>query len=130
MKPEWQTVSHKCKRISRQKSAEMAEQINTANRYESLPHMHCDDDITGNASVADTANKKKKKDSKPLPICIYGVMDYKAMVENLAKAVDEETYFTKTLSNKSKLSSETCRKLMRHIQDEQIIHHVYQIKQD
>jgi hypothetical protein len=31
--PEWQTVSHKPKRISRQKSAETAEQMNTANRH-------------------------------------------------------------------------------------------------
>jgi hypothetical protein len=60
-KTEWQTVSHKRKRKSRQKSAETAEQINTANRYESLSCMHCDDDITGNASERDTANKKKKR---------------------------------------------------------------------
>jgi hypothetical protein len=51
---------------------------------------------------------------------MYGVTDYKAMVENLAKAGDEETHFTKTLSiNRvgiSALSSETYRKLIRHIQ--------------
>jgi hypothetical protein len=56
------------------------------------------------------------------------------MVDNLAKAVDEETYFTKTLSNNtvriSPLSPETYRKLIRHIQDEKIVHHTYQIKQD
>jgi hypothetical protein len=33
-KPERQTVSHKRNRISRQKSAETAEQINTSNMYE------------------------------------------------------------------------------------------------
>jgi hypothetical protein len=59
--------------------------------------MHCDD-ITGNVSETDTANKRKKNPEPP-PIYIYGVMGYKAMVENLAKAVDEETYFTKALSN-------------------------------
>jgi hypothetical protein len=62
------------------------------------------------------------------------VSDYKAMVENLAKAVDEETYFTKTLSNNtvriSPQSLEIYRKLMRHIQDEKVVHHTYQIKQD
>jgi mannose-6-phosphate isomerase class I len=99
----------------------------------SLSHMHCDDDITGNVSETDTANKKRK-DPKPSPIYIYGVTDYKAMVRNLAQAVNEETYFTKTLYNNtvriSILSSETSRKLLRHIQDEKIIHHMYQIKQD
>jgi hypothetical protein len=126
------TVRHKRKRISRQKSAETAEQIITANRYESLSHMHCDD-ITENVSGRDTANKGKKN-PKPSPIYIYGVTDYKAMVQKLAKALDEETYFTKTLSNNTVrigiITSETYRKLIHHIKDENIIHHTYQIKQD
>jgi hypothetical protein len=41
-------------RINWQKSAETAEQINTANRYESLSSTHCDDDITGNVSEPPT----------------------------------------------------------------------------
>jgi hypothetical protein len=65
--PEWQTVSHKRKRISRQNSAGTAEQINRANRYESLSHMHCDDDITGNVSETATANKEKKDPNPPSP---------------------------------------------------------------
>jgi capsid portal protein len=81
--------------------------------------MHCDDDITGNVSETDIANREKERSYPLPPIYIYGAMDYKAMVENLAKAVDEETYFTKTLSNNtvriSIISSETYRKLIRHI---------------
>jgi hypothetical protein len=100
--------------------AETAEQINTANRHGSLSHMHCDDDITRNVAETDSADKKNE-DPNP-PINIYGVTAYKAIVENLAKAVDEETYFTKTLSNNtvrvSTLSSKTYRQLIRHIQDE------------
>jgi hypothetical protein len=92
-KTEWQTVNHKRKRISRQKSAETAEQISTVNQYESLSHMHCDDDITRNVAETDAANKKDK-DPKPSPIYIYRVTDYKAIVENLAKVVDKGTYFT------------------------------------
>jgi hypothetical protein len=72
--------------------------------------MHCDDDTTGNVSETDTANKKPN-DPKPPPTYLYGVTDHKARVGNIAKAVDEETYFTKTLSNNtvriSTLSSET-----------------------
>jgi hypothetical protein len=86
-KSEWQTVRHKRERIIRQKSAETAEQIDRANRYESLSHMHCDDDITGNVSETDTANRREEG-PKPPPIYIYDVTDYKAMDENLAKAVD------------------------------------------
>jgi hypothetical protein len=76
----------------------------------------------------------RKKNPKPPLVYIYAVMDYNAMVENLAKAIDEEIYFTKTLSNNavriSTLSSETYRKLMCLIQDKKIIHHTYQIKED
>jgi hypothetical protein len=69
----------------------------------------------------------RKKNPKPPPIYIYGVTGYKAMVESIAKAIDEETYFTKTLSNVtvriSTLSLETLRKFIRHTQEEIIIHH-------
>jgi hypothetical protein len=48
------------------------------------------------------------------------------MVRNLAKAVDEETYFTKTPSDNTvrttALSSEIYRKLIHYIQDEKIQH--------
>jgi hypothetical protein len=95
--------------------------------------MYCHENTTGNDTEAN-ADKKEKREPKPPPIYIYGVTDYKAMVENLAKAVDEETYFTKTLSNNtvriSTQSPETYRKIMRHIQDEKIVYHMYQIKQD
>jgi uncharacterized alpha/beta hydrolase family protein len=82
--------------------------------------MHCDDDVTRNVSETDAANKEKK-DPKLPPIYIHGITDYKAMVNNLAKAVDEENYFTKTLSNNtvriSTPSSETYRKSIHHIQN-------------
>jgi hypothetical protein len=62
----------------------------------------------------------------PPPIYIYGVTDNTGMAETVAKAVDEETYFTKTLSNNtvriSSLSSETYRRLISNIKDEKIIH--------
>jgi hypothetical protein len=116
-----------------QKSDETAEHINTDNRYESLLRTHCDD-TTGNISETDTANKKKEDPKPPPPIYIYVVTDYKAMVENLAKAVDEGTYFIKALSNiavrNSILSLETNRKLLRDIQDEKIIHNTYEIEHD
>jgi hypothetical protein len=65
---------------------------------------------------------KRKKVPKSSPINIYGVTEYRTMAKNLAKAVDEETYFTKTLSNNtvriSTLSSETYRQFIHYIHDE------------
>jgi hypothetical protein len=78
-----------------------------------------DDDITGNVSETDTANKEKILNPHQ-SACT--ATDYKAVVENLAKAVDEETYFTKTLSNNTErisiLLSKTYRKLICHTKDE------------
>jgi hypothetical protein len=95
--------------------------------------MHCDDDLTENVSETDTANKGKKN-PKPPSLYIEGVTDTRAVVANLAKAVDKEIYFAKTLSNNTvrigTITSKNYRKLIHHIQDENIIHHTYQIKQD
>jgi hypothetical protein len=38
---------------------------------------------------------RKKILTPPPPVYIYGATDYKATAENLAKAVDEDTYSTK-----------------------------------
>jgi hypothetical protein len=70
-KHKWQTVSHKRKRISWQKSAETSEQIHRANRYESLSRTHCDDDddddddTSGNVPATDTANKGEDEPEPP-----------------------------------------------------------------
>jgi hypothetical protein len=57
----WQTVRHKRKRLTRQKSSKRAEQINITNRYESLSRMCCDEDTTGTASEANADKKEKKR---------------------------------------------------------------------
>jgi hypothetical protein len=125
-------LSHKHKRIRRQHSAETAEQINIDNRYESLSHMHSTGDITGNVSETDTANEEKEDPN--LHHSTYTASQTIKLVLNLAKAVDEKTYFTKTRSNNteriSTLLSETYRELIRHIQDDKILHHMCQIKLD
>jgi hypothetical protein len=43
--------------------------------------MHCEDDITGNFSETDTGNKNKEPE--PPLAYIFGVTDYKTMVEKL-----------------------------------------------
>jgi len=71
---------------------------------------------------------------RPPPIYIYGVTNYKVMLHNLQKAEEEESFHTKTLSNNSvKINThfiEGYRTLIRHLQDENIVHHTYQIKQE
>jgi hypothetical protein len=80
-----QTVSHNRNRRNRQKSAETAEIINKSTGMNHSP-----------ARIAMMIYPEMSL--KPPPIYINCVTAYKAMVETPAKAVDEETYFTKALS--------------------------------
>jgi hypothetical protein len=56
------------------------------------------------------------------------------MTENISQIIDQEAYHTKTFSdNTVKINSyqpETYRKLIRHLEEEKIIDHSYQLKQE
>jgi hypothetical protein len=75
-----------------------------------------------------------KQEPKPPPIYIYDMNNYKAMVDDLSKVVEEETYHTKALpNNKIKViphTPDTYRKIIHHVREARIVHHTYQIKQD
>ena len=69
-----------------------------------------------------------------LPIFIYGVVDYKQMVDNLSKAIEDENCQCKILSNYTvKVTTQhpdIYRTLIRHLHSEHTIHHTYQMKHD
>ena len=56
------------------------------------------------------------------------------MIDSLSNVTEEETYQCKILQNDTvKISTQnpdTYRKLIRHLNSENIIHHTYQMKQD
>lgn len=125
----WQNVRPKRKRFHRQISPEKEQQIKITNRFQSLSEVgHNDCETQANPT------NKKPNDPKPPPIFIYGVTDYKAMVENLAEVTADETYFTKALANNTikinPQTADTYRKLIRHLREANIVHHTYQLKQE
>jgi hypothetical protein len=123
-KHQWQTVSNKRKRTNYQTPAEIAEQIQTTNKFESLSE----------PPPTSTNPVNPKREPEPPPIYIYGVDDFKTMLSNLATVTENETYIGKALPNNTiKLMSntaETYRKLIQHVRDEKIIQHTYQPKQE
>lgn len=132
-KHSWQVVVHKRKRPNRQTSTEMETQgtsTGISNRYEALRG----NDNIPNDNTSDAQNNKEKRDPKPPPIYIYGVTNYKDMITNLSKVTEENTYTTKALANNTvKVNAndvETYRKLIRHVCEEEIVHHTYQVQQD
>lgn len=81
-----------------------------------------------------TETDKQQKPPKPPPIFIYGFKKFKEMVNNFSQVVGEETYYTRTLPNDTvKITThtiDTYRKLIRHLKEENIVHHTYQIKEE
>lgn len=105
-------------------------QLQSENRFQSL----CSDNDNGtdvNTLNVGTSNTKTKEPTLPP---IYGVNDYKAILEHLAQLPVEKTYFTKSLSNGTvkinPYTSDTYRKIIKHLSTEGIIHHTYQPKHE
>lgn len=128
-KHSWQQV-RKRKRLhkpsSQQQSNASNTQTPTKNRYLALD-THEENENTNHT-------QETQKIPKPPPIFIYGVKDFKKMINNLAEVTADETYHTKALANEIvKINAhtiDTYRKLVRHLRDENIIHHTYQVKEE
>lgn len=125
----WQVVTKKRKIHKAVKETSKAcNQITTSNKFQLLEQSENQSQRTNNPE------NDQNKITKPPPIYIYGVTNFKAMIENLAQAVEDETYHTKTVSaNTVKINThtvDTYRKLIRHLDDEKIIHHTYQLKEE
>ena len=71
---------------------------------------------------------------KPPPIFVYGITNFPDMVRSLRNIVDDDQYTTKCMAdNTVKINSttpETYRTLIRHMRDNNIIHHTYQPKEE
>ena len=128
---EWQSVdkTKKRKRELTRKNDDKTKQtyITTSNRFETLSPQN------GNNSNEQT-QPNTQLTPKPPSIFIYGVLNYKKMIDNLSNITEEETYQCKILRNDTvkinTLNPDTYRKLIRHLNSEKIIHHTYQMKQD
>jgi len=128
---EWQSVDKTKKRKTEltQKNEDKTKQtyITTSNRFETLSPQN------GSNSNEQTQTNTQLTPQPP-PIFIYGVLNYKKMIDNLSNITEEETYQCKILKNDTvkinTLNPDTYRKLIRHLNSGEIIHHTHQMKQD
>jgi hypothetical protein len=126
---DWQSVgpAKKRKRTQRQKQTDKPNQdhLTTNNRFEALTQQQADDN--------DPPQPQTQPIPKPPPIIIYGVLNYRKMMENLTTITEKETFQCKVLQNETieinTNTSDAYRKLVRHLNREKIIHHTYQTKQ-
>ena len=128
LKHGWQHVK-KRKRIHQ--NTEPCTRINpetsTQNRYTPLLNRQENEESPQISTHSDTPNT-----SRPPPIFVYGVKNFKAMLDDLANVAEPATYRTTALANDTvKLSAntiDTYRNLVKHMKEENIVHHTYEVK--
>jgi hypothetical protein len=131
----WQTIKKKRKRthLIPEEATEDQFQFNTQNRFAELSDPE-DDDMKTNDTNKPTTNNKQPREQKPPPIYIYGVTNYGEMIKYISEVVEEEQYYCKALPNETiKITTNTAdtyRKLIRKIQEDKIMHHTYQIREE
>lgn len=124
----WQQIK-KRKRTSKHQPPETST-LKVQNRYKPL-ETHDTNETPENSK---NTTVERPKTQKPPPIFIYGVKNYKAMIDTLTKVAAKEMYYTKALADETvKINShtpDTYRKIVTFLKNENIIHHTYQMKED
>lgn len=79
-------------------------------------------------------NENENKTPKPPPIYVYGVINYGEMIGQLGTIAESTQYTTKSLAdNTVKIccdTPDTYRKVIKHMRDNDVIHHTYQPKEE
>ena len=124
----WQHVK-KRKRIhqSTESSTQINSEISTQNRYTLLLNIQENEDSPQSSTHSDTPNTPP-----PPPIFVYGVKNFKAILDDLADVAEPDTYRTPALTNDTvKISAntiDTYRSRVKHMKEENIGQHTYKIK--
>jgi hypothetical protein len=111
--------------------------FNSPNQFEELSYLS-DNDIQTPASDPHTTTSSeqvtKLRVHKPPPIYVYGVTNYRDMVKYHTEILQEEQYYCKALPNGTvKINvntSESYRRLIKRLQDDKIVHHTYEIREE
>lgn len=107
-----------------------AEQIETNNRFSSLPS----DEVEQDNQNTTVSFGKPKRPSKPPPIFLYGIMDLKQLT-NCLDEVANHTEYTYKIVTKDELiistpTAESYKKIISHIRSKGLIGHTFTRKED
>lgn len=103
--------------------------LTIANKYSSLSNTDNNSGLVNKETITPAPDIPK-----PPPIFVHGVMNYDMMTKTLLNVAETEQYTTKCLAdNVVKINTKTpdvYRKLIKYMQENDIIHHTFQMKQD
>jgi hypothetical protein len=121
----WQEVRSVKRKKLYKPQTQQRENVTLQNRYTPLTH---DENLGANGVEA------KKSIPKPPPIFVYGVVNLPQMIQKLQNIVETEQYTTRSLANNTvKINctiSDTYRKLVKFMNEHNIIYHTYQPKEN
>ena len=107
------------------------------NQFEKLSHLSVDDIQTYASDPNATTNSEQvtqPRVHKPPSIYVYSVTNYCDVLKYLTETLEEEQYYCKALLNETvKINANTLesyRKLIKRLQDDKIVHHTYQIREE
>ena len=110
---------------------------NSPNQFAELSHLSDEDILTPTTAPHVTTSSEhatQPRVHKPPPIYVYGVTNYRDMVKYLTEILEEDQYYCKALPNetvKIKVNtSDSYRRLIKRLQDDKIVHHTYQIREE
>lgn len=133
----WQDVRNKRKRKKISSTQADVPIISQSNKYSPLGDVQGNGDSqqnTDNVQGTDGDDTPKQTIPKPPPIFVHGVINYDQMLNTLADIVEENNLTTKCLSNNvvkiNVKTTETYRNLVKFMQEKNIIHHTYQLKEE
>jgi hypothetical protein len=130
----WQAVGKYRKRNPQSKPPGTHIPTTINNRYEPLTENSPEDTQIDKNNSNSNISAKPQPNQRPPPIYIYGVTKYMAMLNNIQGFLEAERFHKKPLLNNtvnvSTHSIEGNRQLIRHPNEENIVHHTYQLKQD
>jgi hypothetical protein len=89
-------------------------------------------------TIEETSNQKQEttstKLSRPLPIYVYGVINYPNTISQIRELLADEECNTRSLINNTVeinyTTPDSYRKLVRYFKQENIVHHNYQLKEE
>ena len=129
----WQTIKRKRLRSTPEEATEDQFKLNTQNKFAELSDLE-DEDMQTNDVNKFTTKSNQPREKKPPPIYIYGVTNYREMIKYISEVVEEEQYYCKALPKETikinASTADTYRKLIRKIQEDKIMHHTYQIRDE
>ena len=111
--------------------------FNSPNQFDELQSLSGDDNpppASGLHTAANSESATQPRSHKPSPIYVYDVTNYRAMTQYLSEVSEEEQYYCKALPNETVkinvTTSDSFRSLIKRLQDDKIVHHTYQIREE